>query len=82
MKYKLTDIYAENFIPTLIYLTQGWSGMKPGIEVVLISCVFPGGDSLLHVSVCCKLLAVVLLKGSRLITGHEVLTIGTVVLNL
>lgn len=59
--------------------------MKPGIEVVLVSCVFPGGDSLLHVSVCCKLLAIlVLLKVSRLmeITGHEVWTIGTVVLNL
>jgi len=40
---------------------------------------------LLHVSACCKLLAIrMLLKGSRLmeITGHEVWTIGAVVLNL
>jgi hypothetical protein len=59
--------------------------MKPGIEVVLVSSVFPRGDGLLYVSVCCKLLAIlVLMKGPRLmeITGHVVWTIGTVALNL
>ena len=78
-------MYVENLIPTLIDLTQGWSGMKPGVEVVLVSCEFPGGDGLLYVCVCCKLIAIhVLLNRPRLmeITGHEVWTIGTVALNL
>lgn len=44
-------MYVENLIPTLMYLTQAWSSVKPSIEVVLVSCVFPGGDSLLYVCV-------------------------------
>ena len=49
-----------------------WSGMKPGIEVVLVSRVFPGGDGLLHVSVCCKLLAIlVLLKGVQIYGNYR-----------
>jgi hypothetical protein len=54
--------------------------MYSGVQETAVLCVYPGGDSLLNVGVCYKLLASqvgLLLKGSQKNGNHRAREIGT-----
>jgi len=89
---------AKNFILTLLYtwlahgtvhtglaykhLSHCGTPLYPNVDKNTVQCVCSGGDSLLHIGICCKSNASQMsLKGPKDmgVSGHDIVTVGSVV---